>query len=78
MNILRTTNCHIDYYNLILFFTKIKLFFFHNLTANEQMDKFSAEYFLSINEYSYGIPLKCNNDTNTTDGRISIFNPNVN
>ena len=51
-------------------------FSYFTLTANEQMDHFSTEYFLPIKKYSYGIPLKCNGN-NITDGIISVYNPLV-
>ena len=42
------------------------------------MASFSTEYFIPIKDYEYGIPLKCSDSSNNlTDGKITIFNPQV-
>ena len=41
------------------------------------MASFSTEYFIPIKDYEYGIPLKCSDSSNLTDGKITIFNPQV-
>lgn len=42
------------------------------------MASFSTEYFIPINNYEYGIPFKCSDkNNNLTDGKITIFNPQV-
>ena len=36
------------------------------------MDKYSTEYFFPIQKYSYGIPLKCHNNS-FADGKIDVY-----
>ena len=71
-----------------IFFMNIQIFlcYFHvimfiNSILSSKMSltdifDFSAEYFIPIKNYSYGIPLKCNNSTNT-DGKIIVCNSKV-
>ena len=59
---------------LKLFFTKIKILI---VKADLNQMEFSTEYFIPLKNITYGIPLKCDNNSNITDGEIIVYQPKV-
>ena len=55
-----------------------KTLFEKNKFQSNKMASFSTEYFIPIINYELGIPLKCSDkNNNLTDGKITVFTPQV-